>query len=571
MKTFEDFNIDLGGRSGVEVQTTCPQCSHTRKKSKVRCLSVNTVESVWVCHHCGWAGSLRSGADAPSRPMKRVVKPHFEKPSAVPPAVRDWFEKRGISETIVARHCITLQHVYLAQLEDEAACIVFPYFRHGEAVNLKYRSLEGKHFRQVGGAEKILYGLDDLTEDWAVMVEGECDKLALEVAGIRHAVSVPDGAPPANSKPSDAKFEYLTNCAEHLDRLKKIVLAVDNDAPGRTLEAELARRLGPERCFRVRWPESCKDANETLLQHGTEELRRCITEAKPYPLEGVLQVVDLAGDVMNLYQEGLPGGVSTGWPSVDQHYTVRPGEMTIVTGIPSHGKSQFLDALTVNLARQHEWMIAVCSPENLPVSRHIAKLVEQYTGWPFRQGPTRRMTPHELVMALDWLHQHFVFIAPDEALTIPALLQHTKALVARHGIRGLILDPWNEFDHARGATTETEYISNSLTQIRRFARNYGVHVWLVAHPQKLYRRDDGSYPVPTPYDISGSAHWRNKADNCLAVWRDENDPDEPVHLYVQKVRFREVGKIGLVPLRWSSINGRYAEALPELASRWGNS
>jgi twinkle protein len=161
-------------------------------------------------------------------------------------------------------------------------------------------------------------------------------------------------------------------------------------------------------------------------------------------------------------------------------------------------------------------------------------------------------------------------LAPDEALTIPALLKQAKALVARHGIRGLILDPWNEFDHARGTTTETEYISTSLTQIRRFARNYGVHVWLVAHPQKLYRRDDGSYPVPTPYDISGSAHWRNKADNCLAVWRDENDPDEPVHLYVQKVRFREVGKIGLVPLRWSSINGRYAEALPELASRWGN-
>lgn len=571
MKTFEDFQIDIGGRTGVEVQTTCPQCSHTRKKSKVRCLSVNTVEGVWVCHHCGWAGSLRSGADAPSRPLKRVVKPHFEKPSTVPPAVRDWFEKRGISETVVARHCITLQHAYLPQLEDEAPCIVFPYFRQGEAVNLKYRSLEGKDFRQVGGAEKVLYGLDDLTEDWALIVEGECDKLALEVAGICNAVSVPDGAPPANSKPSDAKFGYLTNCAAHLDRLKKIVLAVDNDAPGHTLEAELARRLGPERCFRVRWPEGCKDANEVLIQSGAEELRRCIAEAKPYPLEGVLQVADLAGDVMSLYQEGLPGGVSTGWPSVDQHYTVRPGEMTIVTGIPSHGKSQFLDALTVNLSRQHEWMIAVCSPENLPVSRHIAKLVEQYTGWPFRQGPTRRMTPHELVMALDWLHGHFVFIAPDEALTIPALLQHAKALVARHGIRGLILDPWNEFDHARGTTTETEYISTSLTQIRRFARNYGVHVWLVAHPQKLYRRDDGSYPVPTPYDISGSAHWRNKADNCLAVWRDENDPDEPVHLYVQKVRFREVGKIGLVPLRWSSINGRYTEALPELASRWGNS
>jgi twinkle protein len=94
----------------------------------------------------------------------------------------------------------------------------------------------------------------------------------------------------------------------------------------------------------------------------------------------------------------------------------------------------------------------------------------------------------------------------------------------------------------------------------------------VAHPQKLYRRDDDTYPVPTPYDISGSAHWRNKADNCLTIWRDENDPEEPVRLYVQKIRFREVGKIGMVPLRWSKLNGRYEEVMPEpAAAHWQES
>jgi twinkle protein len=562
MKNFADFQIDLANRSGVEVQTTCPQCSHARKKSKARCLSVNTVEGIWVCHHCGWAGSLKSGADTPSRPPKRVVRPHFIRPSTVPALARDWFAKRGISEGVVARHGITIETVYMPQAEEEMPCLIFPYTRSGEVINLKYRSLEGKHFRQVKDAEKVLYGLDDLTEDWAVIVEGECDKLCVEMAGIVNAVSVPDGAPPANSKPSETKFEYLTNCSASLEPLKKIILAVDSDPPGRTLEAELARRLGPERCWRVQWPEHCKDANDVLLRHGADELRRCIQQAQAYPLEGVLTVADVAADVIQLYREGLPGGMTTGWVSVDQHYTVRPGEMTIVTGIPSHGKSQFLDALVVNLAKGHDWTIAVCSPENLPITRHIAKLVEQYTGLPFREGPNVRVSSYELAMALEWLHQHFVFIAPDEALTIPALLQQAKALVTRYGIRGLIIDPWNEFDHARGTVTETEYISTSLTQIRRFARNYGVHVWLVAHPQKLYRREDGSYPVPTPYDISGSAHWRNKADNCLTVWRDENDPEEPVRLFVQKIRFREVGKIGMIPLRWSKVNGRYEEEAP---------
>jgi hypothetical protein len=49
---------------------------------------------------------------------------------------------------------------------------------------------------------------------------------------------------------------------------------------------------------------------------------------------------------------------------------------------------------------------------------------------------------------------------------------------------------------------------------------------------KARRRID---PVPTPYDISGSAHWRNKADNCLTLWRDEKEPDRPVQLHVQKI------------------------------------
>jgi len=560
MKALEDFHIDLNGQTGVEVQTTCPQCSQTRKKTKARCLSVNTHEGVWLCHHCGWCGSLKSGEESRSKPPKRIVKPQFEKPSGVPPVVRDWFAQRGIPENTVARHNIALQTAYFPQLEEEVLCLAFPYMRKGEAVNIKFRALQEKAFRQVKDAEKILYGLDDLTETWAVIVEGECDKLALDVAGIRNAVSVPDGAPPAGSKPSEAKFEYLVNCAAQLDPLTKIVLAVDNDPPGKMLEEELSRRLGPERCWRVMWPEGCKDSNDVLLHHGAAVLADCIAGAKPFPIDGVFTVADLAGDVVDLHREGCCGGVSTGWPKVDRHYTVRPGELTIVTGIPSHGKSQFLDALVVNLARGHDWAVGICSPENLPASRHIAKLIEQYSGLPFREGPTQRIPREGLLPALEWLNAHVYFVAPEETLTLPELLEKAQQLVARYGIRGFILDPWNEFDHTRQAgQTETEYISTSLGQIRRFARKCGVHVWVVAHPQKLYRRDDDTYPVPTPYDISGSAHWRNKADNCLTLWRDENEPGSPVQLYVQKVRFREVGTVGMVKLRWNKVNGRYED------------
>lgn len=561
MKTFDDFHIDLRGCTGEEVATTCPQCSASRKNKLAKCLSVNTVKSVWCCHHCHWRGSLKSGEESRSKPPKRIVKPSFEKPSVVPPLVHDWFAKRGIPEEVVARHCIALKTVYMPQLEEEVPCWAFPYTRHGETVNIKFRALQEKVFRQVKDAEKIVGGLDDLTESWAAAVEGECDKLALDVAGIRNTFTVPDGAPPVGSKSSETKFEYLVNCAAQLDKLTKIVLAVDNDPPGKTLEEELARRLGPERCWRVTWPDGCKDANEVLLKHGPERLRDVIETAKPYPIDGVIEAVDLVDDVLALYEQGLPGGLSTGYASIDRHYTVKVGELTIITGIPAHGKSEWLDWLMVRMAMLHDWCCAIHSPENFPVARHLAKLIQKHIGKPFSKGNQSRMTRAEIADSLQWAQDHFVFIGQEEAISIDHLLQTVKSLVTRRGIRGLVLDPWNEFDHRRPATlTETEYISECLGKLRRFARSHQLHIWLVAHPMKLRRREDETYPVPTPYDISGSAHWRNKADNCLCVWRDEQNPQDPVKLYVQKIRFREVGKVGVVDLQFDPVNGRYVEA-----------
>lgn len=569
MKTFADFGIDLGGRVGTDLYVTCPKCSPDRQKSKARVLHVNTEKGAWYCNHCAWAGGLNQGERQGEVKRKVVVRPEYVAPMRVPDKLVSFFHARGIPESVVLRNKIDLGMDYMPQVEKSVETIQFPYYVGGECANVKFRSLQGKMFRQVTGARKVLFGLDDLTQQacaWSdgkstcIMVEGEIDKLSLEVAGFVNAVSVPDGAPPVNSRPSDLKFEYLEDGNCFPIPMQRVIVAVDGDGPGKVLEEELVRRLGPDRCCRVQWPDGCKDANEVLLRHGVAELRRVIESARPCPIDGVMEASDVAEQVVQLYREGLPPGLSTGWSTVDQYYTVKPGEMTIVTGVPSHGKSEWLDALVVNLALLHGLRFAVCSPENMPLQRHLSKLIEKYVGLPFGGGRLNRMPIQRAVEGLDWIQQHFTFIVPDEAITIASLLETAKQMVTRYGIRGLIIDPWNEFDHRRpGNVSETEYISDCLGKIRRFGRTYGVHVWVVAHPSKLLKDKNGEYPVPTPYDISGSAHWRNKADNCLTIWRDVQDYAKPTIVYVQKVRFREVGKVGDVPLRWNGLNGRYEE------------
>lgn len=558
--TFAYYGIETKGRAGT-VKTACPKCGPGRSKPQDPCLSADTDKGVWNCHRCGFKGSLGMGLGL-DRPKVAYKKPNFTPVPLLHPSLVAWGESRGLSVATLERAKLKLTMKYFPQVEAEVQAIQFPYFRGGECVNIKSRGLEDKVFTQEAGAEKVFYGLDDLgASDWAVIVEGEVDKLSFGQAGVWNCLSVPDGAPPEGSAPSDKKFEYIPNCEQALAHLVKIILAVDNDGPGKTLEAELARRLGPERCYTLKWPEGTKDANEALLARGRPYLASAIESATAWPIAGIVEPWQVVDDLEQLYEKGAGSGESTGWRAIDKCYTVAPGELSIVTGLPGHGKSEWLDALMVNMAKQHGWHFAVCSPENFPVAGHVAKILEKYTGKPFALGPTPRMSWSDLAEGVQWVQNHLVFFSPaEECVNIEEVLRLAKISVTRYGIRGLVIDPWNEFDHQRGpGMSETEYIGAMLTKIRRFARNHAVHVWIIAHPMKLKKLENGGYPVPTPYDINGSANWRNKADNCLAIYRDPlSDDDRAVQVYIQKIRFRYHGKIGTVELYWNPVNGRYS-------------
>jgi twinkle protein len=555
MKNFSDFGIDLNGRSGEEVKTTCPQCSHTRKKKTYPCLNVNTVKQIWHCHHCGWSGGLGQGVINRSAPPSRRVYPKPDyRPAALSDKAMDWFSSRGITTEVLIRNRISMERVWMPQIEDESTAITFPYYKGGEVVNVKYRDGQ-KNFRQYAGAQKVLYKYDDIQDDVTIICEGEMDALSLEVAGFRNAISVPDGAPSPDAKHFENKFEFLDD--ERLDNVKQWILAVDSDEPGRKLEDELSRRLGREKCMRILWPEDCKDANEVLLTYGAEGLRHLIQDAKPFPVEGVFSVSDIEEDINNMLEFGMVKGEPTGWDSVNGLYTPAPGQWTLVTGIPSMGKSEWLDALAVNIAETAGWSFGVCSPENQPISWHAAKLMEKRMNERLVAGRVNQLKFQE---AKAWLNEHFHFIMPEEP-SLDSVLAKAKVLVRRHGMKGLIIDPYNELDHTKrkDGVNETEYVSSFLTQMRKFARENSIHIWLVAHPAKLMKDNKGIYPVPDGYTVSGSAHFYNKADNIIAVHRDLTVVNAATEVHVQKVRSRWLGKRGIAYLQWQPHSGRFKE------------
>ena len=586
----------------------CPRCGGGSTKEKCLAVKVEDAAATWLCHRssCGWSGGVnerkrggRSSSDAfggaprsagrtvaltPSgkvREAKKYVRPSTEL-SRLGSAGLDFFKDRKISQATLDRNRVGQAHEYAPALGERVWAIAFPYMRNGELVNIKYRG-PNKLFWQEKGAEKILYGLDDIREGGdVIIVEGEMDKLALEEAGFTRVVSVPDGAPAAvkdGNLPlpgSDTKYEYLWNCREYLDKAQRIFLATDSDKPGQALAEEIARRLGRERCWRVRWvvdgdsegvddDVTLKDANEVLMERGADSVRACIQAAEPLPIAGLFRFSDYTKEIDQYYycDFGDERGVSSGWSDLDPHYRIVPGELTIVTGVPNSGKSEWIDALIVNLSENERWRFCLCSMEN-QVRDHARKLLEKHVKKPFFDAPygdgMPRMTREEMKRGQQWLDRNFFLIRceNDELPSVEWVLDIAKAAVLRHGIRGLVIDPYNELDHQRPSNmTETEYVSQMLTKIKRFAQHHDCHVWFVAHPKQL---QNWKGEAPGLYDISGSAHFVNKADNGIVVHRNSNadtGPLDQVNILIRKVRNKAAGKIGESILRYDRITGRY--------------
>jgi twinkle protein len=279
----------------------------------------------------------------------------------------------------------------------------------------------------------------------------------------------------------------------------------------------------------------------------------------------LLRPLVLAEEVTHLYTIGLPAGSRSGWHSLDMHCTFAPGYWTVITGIPSHGKSTWLDNLTINLMKQG-WKFIVYSPEQQPTGLHLSNLCEILLNQSFRYGTTNRMSAAQLAKAMDWLDEKILFMRrPEEdksfvGLDLNAVMFGAQDAVEKvwgsHPKIGVVIDPWNELDHSSlNGMNETQFINHELMVWRNWIRMMKrVHGFIVAHPAKPQKDKDGNYKPVGLYDINGSAAWKNKCDLGIVVRREDSDDPRLVRtmIDVEKVRYRHHGKAGFSYLKFNS-------------------
>lgn len=572
---FEVASLGVGDHRIV-----CPQCSADRKKRTDRCLSVTVMsgEWRWFCHNCNWAGVSRRKEE----PFKLMTTPSFPSPnegflSAVEApvdvvgernlsdAALGWLARRSISPSTAQAEGVFSQ-VYGFPGNGRHEGVWFPYVdEKGQTYAHKIRTGEGKLFVQAGGANTFWRAEKIREHEDLYIVEGEMDALSLVEVGQTNVVSVPNGAPHKVSDgkispEEDKRFKYVWSGKDMIVNAKRVIIAVDNDEPGKALGEELARRIGKAIAWRIVWPDGCKDANDVLVKLGVDRLKLCLDNPEPWPIAGVYAASHYEQGVRALYTGGLGKGLSTGYPLIDDIYTVVPGHLCMVTGSPGSGKTSFLNAVSVNMCRQHDWRFAIWSTETTP-EVHISQLAALYVEKPFFDGgDAPRISDAELDAALEWVNDHFVFLTGDGGTTTPeSVIDRLKTAVLRYGVRGAIVDPVSYLARPKpDGDGSGDPVGQMLEAFKGFAVSHDVAIWLIAHPYKLRPNVDGSTVVPKGYEISGSAAYFNRPDFGLTVHR-PGDARHVTEIHNWKTRFAWTGNEGKVDLFHDRDTGRYAE------------
>ena len=540
--SFNQYSLDQGKTQGI-----CPLCSSSRqpKNQKLKCASYDWERGLGTCHNCNTTFQLHT-YQRKGNSIKEYIRPEYTPQTKnVGSKVIKWFDIRGISKKTLEDLNVSEGPEFMPQTGKTENTIKFNYMMGDTLINIKYRDGK-KNFKLYKGAEKVFYNINSIIGyDHCIIVEGEMDALSFHEAGLPNVISVPNGAT-LNSN----NLDYLDNCIDYFEDKEKIILAVDSDEAGQALQQELIRRLGAEVCFTVDF-EDCKDANEYLLKHGKENLFSKISKAKPVPLENVTTFKDIEGEITDFVQHGFKPGYQIGLDNFDRIFSTYTGQFITVTGIPSSGKSDFVDQMVIGYNLNYKWKTAFASPENAPTYLHAHKLMRKvWQGMP-TPGDINGKKWNEVA---DHVNDNFFFI-DMERYTLESVLRKGAELVKRKGIKCLVIDPFNKIRDVDSHTDDVNrYTMEYLTKIETFAKKFDVLVFIVAHPTKMYKDKDGKIEEPNMYNIKGGGEWYDASYHGILVHRDYEA--KTVKAKVLKVKFQNLGENGAEAyFKWEPKSG----------------
>ena len=550
MNKFIEWNLlDLKRLSGKEA-IRCPKCDDVRTDKRDKSLKIDHNSGIGKCFYCEALTFRESNLDKiqtkytyPSQEWKNYTQLSDK-------LVKYCWSERMISQNTLNHFDITEEEMYFPQHQSKKNAITFNYFEGELVVNKKYRSAD-KKFTQHSGGKPIFYNINSIIGfDKVYIVEGEFDVLAMYEAGYKNVISLPNGA--------NDNDDYWINSEKYLKEIKHFVIGTDTDEKGIDTRNKIAHRLGRFRCTFIEWIG--KDANDDLK---SSQIKNSVSNEKRFPIGGTFNTFDLLDDTLRLYNDGMPKTIfpkSEMFKGFKNDFSIMMGQLTVVTGIPSHGKSSFVDWYALNLANDYNYKLSIFSPEHNPLGLYNSKYASLSIGKPFFGN--NRMSEKELLEYTEWSKEKLYFTTSEESITSDWdwLLEKFKEQMFTYGINMFIIDAWNKVLMPKGFQGK-DGIDQILTRLTSFCIQYNVHVFLVAHPTKMKKHEKtGKYEIPDLYSVSGSSDFRNQTHNGLCVYREfGNEVEAGCTMVINlKTKYDFQGKItSSTKFNWNNDNRRF--------------
>lgn len=450
-------------------------------------------------------------------------------------------ETRGLDPDMAARYGVEVK-----PMRSGGEAVSIAYRRHGEVYGAKIRPIDpgdgSRFFFHPKGATRDLWNVDVLRDDTldqhpVIITEGELDALSCVAAGFPRSVSIPDGWTDAYKGGDSPKSKPILANADLLKRSPYVVAAGDGDDTGASFVRAVSNLLEGHPVKFLDYPDGCKDANDVLRKHGSAELARIINSARWLDPEGgrLTGFQDLPPEPpMQIYRPD--------YDPFDRVILFHCGFPTIVTGIPSMGKSTFVTCALHHVVRTNDIRVAMGAFET-PASILRDHLARMHTGRPWDFLPKIEKDQTAALLDRNWRIMHKV---EDDRRghDMGWLRDMMHAAAVRDGCKIIVLDPWNEIEHTPApGESMTVYLNIALAKIRQWAERFDCAVCIVAHPTKMQRESGDRPRPPFGYDISDSAAWYNKA--AIGVTVHQVDGDDPhTKVYNWKSKFQQKYGIG---------------------------
>lgn len=559
---------------------TCPICTPIRKPEHKndQLLGINLKKDYlpWRCNHCGESGSVITGDKINRTSDIKYIEKSFKIKKVNDNAMQWINDNRKISrETVEYFKLMSIVHSMRQQRvspgEEEFKnkfrnmnCIFFPYYDGDKLVNVQYRD-KNKNFQVESGATLIFWNINDMKgAKRGIITEGQFDTMAIYEAKCElPACSVPNGV--AMSAKEVEYFKKTGNIDSRLqldltyldihywvfEEMEEVILGTDDDPPGIKLREELARRIGKQKCKYIKWSDykkqdgtSCKDANDVLVHNGPEKLREAVNKAKPFPILGIIRIMDLKEELFYELNNGKEKGLSIGMSSIDPHFTIMPGHNIVLNGYRNMGKTAFALQIVLSMAVLYNWKSGIYTPENMPAKRVVDKMVQMLLGKPTDKIYENHATENEISKAIDFLHEYIFIIdeVNNNRYSHKGLRDKTGELVVRYGIKMMLKDPWNYIREERQRGEQLyDFLLRELSDETYFSKTNNITTLINAHPKTPEIPKTGILRRPTDFELYGGGVWGAKMDEAICVHRvDTSSLNNLSEFYVDKTKDHDI-------------------------------